>query len=86
MERHEFNKLAQFRDEVKLQAHLFKAEALDEWHRLEKKWERFTSEVDRLAEATDDSDENTGAFARTLLEELNEGYEGLKVILNDPLV
>lgn len=72
------SKLAQFRDEMKLQAHLFKAEARDEWHRLEKRWTEFTTEVDRLAEMTDDSDANTDAFAVELLEEIETGYHKLK--------
>jgi hypothetical protein len=83
--RYEHSKLAQFRDELKLQAHLLKAEALDHWHLLEKKWKDFTSEVDRLAEATDDSDANTNAFARALMEEIEAGYHQLTEALKDPL-
>lgn len=78
-------KLAQFRDELKLQAHLFRAELLDEWHRLETKWHSLTSEIDRLAEATDDSDENLDRFARDLMEELESGYDQLREALKDPL-
>ena len=79
------SKLAQLRDELRLQAHLFKAELLDEWHRLEKKWHTLTNEIDRLAEATDDSDENLDRFARGLMEELEASYDQLREALNDPL-
>ena len=79
------SKLAQFRDELALQAHLFKADFLDEWHRLEQKWNSLTSEMDRLAEATDDSDDNTALFARGLMEELENGYDQLYQALRDPL-
>ena len=79
------SKLAQLRDELRLQAHLFKAELLDEWHRLEKKWQTLTNEIDRLAESTDDSDENLDRFARGLMEELEASYDQLREALNDPL-
>ncbi len=77
--------LARKRDELVLQAHLFKAEAKDEWHRLEKSWHRFTQEVDRLAEATDDSDDNVRSFLRALAVDVEEGYNNLKESLKDPL-
>ena len=79
------SKLAQLRDELRLQAHLFKAELLDEWHRLEKKWHTLTNEIDRLAESTDDSDENLDRFARGVMEELEASYDQLREALNDPL-
>jgi DNA-binding GntR family transcriptional regulator len=79
------SKLAQLRDELRLQAHLFKAEVLDEWHRLEKKWHTLTNEIDRLAEFTDDSDENLDRFARGLMEELQGSYDQLREALKDPL-
>jgi hypothetical protein len=82
---HAHSKLAQFRDELKLQIHLFKADAMDEWHGLEKKWRDFTHEVDRLAEATDDSDANTNAFARELMDDIEAGYNELTAALKDPL-
>jgi SMC interacting uncharacterized protein involved in chromosome segregation len=77
--------LSQKRDELMLQAHLFKAEARDEWHKLEKRWQRFTSEIDRLADATDDTDDNVNAFVRALAIEVEEGYHGLRESLKDPL-
>lgn len=73
------------RDELVLQAHLLKAEARDRWHQLEQTWKDFTAEVDRISEATDDSDENTDAFARRLTEELEEGFLELQRALKDPL-
>ena len=79
------SKLAQLRDELRLQAHLFKAEVLDEWHRLEKKWHTLTNEIDRLAESTDDSDENLNRFVRGLMEELQGSYDQLREALKDPL-
>lgn len=36
-----FNELEQDRDRLKLQAHLFKADAKDEWDKVEKKWHQF---------------------------------------------
>ena len=42
-------KLTQWRDELKLQAHLFNAEAKEQWKQLEKDWELLESEVKRIA-------------------------------------
>lgn len=78
-------RLAQTRDEFLLQAHLFKAEARDRWHDLEHRWHRFTSELDREAGATDDSDENVSAFLRDLSDEIESGYAEFRDFIKDPL-
>lgn len=78
-------RLAQMRDELKLQAHLFKAEARDEWHALEKSWQHFTAEVDRDARLTEDSEENFNAMLRTLAADVEEGFKTLLENLKDPL-
>lgn len=65
-------RLAQTRDELRLKLHLMKAEARDEWHELEKRWHRFTSEVDREAEAVETN------ILGQLAEEVENGYQKLK--------
>jgi len=42
-------KLTQWRDELKLQAHLFSAEAKQEWAHLEKDWTLLESEIKKIA-------------------------------------
>ena len=50
--------LKQVRDEIELKIHLAAADARDEWHDLEKKWDRFRGRVDTVGkvagEAADD--------------------------------
>ena len=46
--------LKQMRDEIRLQAHLAKAEAKDEWVKAEAKWDQLKQELPRIDEATDD--------------------------------
>jgi hypothetical protein len=74
-------RLAQRRDELNLQAHLFKAEARDRWEELEKSWHNFTQAVDRKERMVDDSDENVNALLRGLAGDIERGY---KNFLNEP--
>ncbi len=79
-------KMRQTRDELELQAHLFKAEARDEWHRLEKSWEHFTALVDRDAKRSeDDEDDAINDMLTTAASELEHGFKSLLELLKDPL-
>lgn len=69
------------RDELKLQAHLFKAEAQQRWAELEAKWqvlsERLSRSKDVAAKAADEID----AELQLLSETLKSGYGKLKSAL-----
>ena len=56
-------KLRTERDELKLQAHLFKAEMRDEWENVEEKWQHFES---RMSEKKKAADRAKDEIARTL--------------------
>ena len=66
------------RDELKLNAHLLKAELKDKWNDLEKKWEKISIEVKPKLEAAKDAGENITEAHKLLLSELKEGYDKIK--------
>jgi hypothetical protein len=71
-------KLARLRDELRLELHLMRAEARDEWHRLEDRWpelERASAEIEDAAGVV--AEEVRLAAAR-VAEELTAGYERLR--------
>jgi len=82
MERSNFEelveKLERQRDELKLRAHLAKAEARDEWEELETKWERLRSRLKAAGEEADVVSEDVRAAASILADELKKGYERIR--------
>ena len=66
------------RDELKLQLHLAKAEARDEWHHLEQKWETLHERASLVGEAASETSKEVGAATSMLAEELKRGYERLR--------
>ena len=76
-------KLKRQRDELALQIHLGKAEAKEEWEKLEKKWEQLKAQRGPLKEAMDESAKDLGAALSLLGEELKSGYQRIKKLLSD---
>jgi hypothetical protein len=72
----ELDVLAGAREEVRLKAHLAKADALTELDRLEKTWERFQEEAKRIH--AKGAVQDIEASVRGLIEELKSGYERVK--------
>ncbi len=82
MER-ELELLSQARDELRLQVHLAKAEAREEWKRLESTWERVQGELKRVGAQAKEPAKDIGDAARSLLDELKRGYERVKTEIKD---
>jgi predicted nucleic acid-binding Zn-ribbon protein len=74
----ELNRLAEIRDELRVQLKLAKADAQEEWNKLEVTWERVQEELQRVATHTKEPVQNIGAAARQLLDELKQGYERVR--------
>jgi archaellum component FlaC len=74
--------LAQMRDELKVQMHLAKADAKDEWNRLEKKLETVQSELRTLGEDAKAPLREVQSASRALLDELKKGYERVRAQLS----
>jgi predicted nucleic acid-binding Zn-ribbon protein len=77
----ELNRLAEVRDELKVQLKLAQADAHDEWNKLEVSWERVQEELQRVATNTKEPVSNIGAATRQLIDELKQGYERVRAQL-----
>jgi hypothetical protein len=66
------------RDELRVQLHLFKAEAHDEWVRLEKQWAHFRQKADTVATVTGQATGDVGVSVRLLGDEIAEGYRKIR--------
>lgn len=65
----------QQRDELQVQLHLAKADAKDEWTRLEKQWEETKPKLEAAREEAGKTAESVGAALGLAIEELKKGYE-----------
>jgi hypothetical protein len=71
----ELEALATIRDELKVKAHLAKADVKDEISRLETKWQQVEAEIKRGASQVN---ETLGESTKDLVKELRERYDHLK--------
>ncbi len=71
-------KLKQERDELRVQIHLAKAEAKDEWEELEKKWEVLENKLATLKRETKDVSKDIGAALGVLSEEIANAYKRIR--------
>ncbi|MGB4068140.1 MAG: hypothetical protein WBK08_08935 [Nitrospira sp.] len=75
------NALEQFkqqRDELQVQLHLAKADAKDEWARLEKQWEETKPKLEAAREEVGKTAVSVGDALNQAIEELKKGYERLR--------
>jgi hypothetical protein len=75
------NELKRTRDELRLQAHLFKAEAKDTWDAAEKNWSNFQSSVNKVEKSLDESSKDVSAAVQLLADEIKNSYEKISAIL-----
>jgi len=71
-------KLEQERDELKVRAHLGKAEAREEWEKMEGRIAELRSRLDRAGDEAGDVMEDVGAAAKLLGEEIREGFARIR--------
>lgn len=74
----EVKNLGQLRDELKLKAHLLKAELQDQLHDLEKKWDELGTQMNPVKEAAGESAKELGSAVESLVAALKKGYERIK--------
>lgn len=70
------------RDELKVRAHLLKAEAKDEWQKLESEWDNLDLKLGHLKEGAKESAEDIGAAASQLAGEIGAAYKRIKKSLD----
>lgn len=74
----ELAELRRARDELRVQAHLGKAEAKALWQRVEQKWPDVEARVAELENASADAARKIGDAASDLLKEIKDAYKKLK--------
>ena len=65
----------QQRDELQVQLHLAKAEAKDEWNRLESQWDDIKPKLEAARDEAGKTAESVGAALGLAIDELKKGYE-----------
>ena len=74
--------LKQIRDELKVQIHLGKAEAKDEWEEMEGHWEHLESRMKRVGDAAADAGDDVAAAGKQLAEEIGNAYKRIRKSLD----
>ncbi|KAF0192674.1 MAG: hypothetical protein FD165_444 [Gammaproteobacteria bacterium] len=70
--------LQQQRDEIKVQLHLAKAEARDEWAETEKKLEQLKTKASRIREEAGAASSDVIEAAKRVAEEIKRGYARIR--------
>ena len=70
--------LQQQRDEIKVQLHLAKAEARDEWREAEKKLQQLKAKADRVGKETGAASKDVFEAAKLMADEIKRGYERIR--------
>lgn len=71
-------KLEQERDELVVKAHLLKADAKDEWAKVEKQYDHFKAQADKMSKEAKASSGDIYAAAKLLGEEVIRGFERMR--------
>lgn len=72
------NELKQQRDELRVRMHLAKAEARDEWEKLERKWEALKPELEAAKGEAAKASKNVFAALELVAEEIKAGYKRIR--------
>ncbi len=70
--------LAQQRDELIVQAHLAKLEAMEEWESMEGKLTQLRTKAGLVGDSAEDTARNVKAAAKQLAEEIARGYDRIR--------
>ncbi len=73
--------LKRARDEVRVQMHLAKADARDEYERLEHEWEHVRAKLGVIGDEAGKAAVEVGAALRLAVDELRHGYERVRELM-----
>ncbi len=73
--------LKQQRDELRVKLHLAKADAKDEWAKLERQWEELKPKLEAARQEAGKTAGSVGSALSLAVEELKKGYERLRKLL-----
>jgi CBS domain-containing protein len=80
--RDELAALRRTRDELRVQVHLAKADAQDQWHELEKQWRSLERHAASIAHEAQEPMDEAREVAADLAEELRRGYRRIRKSLS----
>ncbi|MDH3504503.1 MAG: hypothetical protein OEZ41_06190 [Nitrospirota bacterium] len=69
------------RDELQVKLHLAKAEARDEWAKLETRWEDVKTKMEAVRKEASHTTESVGSGLSLVLDELKKGYDNIRKAL-----
>ncbi len=78
-----WEKLKTQRDEMKVQAHLARAEFRDEWNEVEEKWQKAEQVFDRVQDQAIETTAEMQHSAKVIMEEIASTYDRIKERLDD---
>ena len=78
-----WEKLKTQRDEMKVQAHLARAEFRDEWNEVEEKWQKAEQALGRVQDQAIETTAEMQKSAKVIMEEIASTYERIKQRLDD---
>ena len=70
------------RDELRVQLHLLKAEAKEEWEEVEEHWEHLEARLKKAAESASESSDDIAAAGKQLAEEIGGAYKRIRKSLS----
>jgi phage-related minor tail protein len=74
--------LRQQRDELRVQMHLAKADAQDEWQKLEKKWQQIEVKLERAGAEARESAGDVGTAVELVAKEIGRAYDRIRKALD----
>jgi uncharacterized protein YoxC len=77
----ELEELRRMRDEMRVQAHLGKAEAKEVWERNEARLKDAEQKLEGVAHIAEDALEEVGAAVKLVLTEIRDGYKKIRSAL-----
>jgi DNA repair exonuclease SbcCD ATPase subunit len=78
-----WEKLKAQRDEMKVQAHLARAEFRDEWDEVEKKWQKAEQKLHHVQDQAIETTAEMQRSAKVVMEEIASTYQRIKERLDD---
>ena len=78
-----WEKLKAQRDEMKVQAHLARAEFRDEWDEVEKKWQKAEQKLKHVQDQAIETTAEMQRSAKVVMEEIASTYDRIKARLDD---
>ena len=78
-----WEKLKAQRDEMRVQAHLARAEFRDEWEELEEKWQQAERKLERIQDQAVETTAEMQSSARVIMEEIGSAYDRIRKRLGD---